>query len=67
MSCDDRLASTTLPSLNWQSRRGCHRWGLRILGGIVQVAASVTRVMAVAVLKAATAARDIVDAPEQGS
>jgi hypothetical protein len=38
------------------------RGGLRILGGMVQVAAGITRFLAVAVLKAAAAAEKIVEA-----
>ena len=38
------------------------RGGLRILGGIVQVAAGMTRLLAVALLKAAAAAEKVVEA-----
>ena len=41
------------------------RGGLRILGGMVQVAAGVTKVMAVAVFRAATLAEDAVGMPER--
>jgi hypothetical protein len=41
------------------------RGALRILGGMVQMAAAVTRVLAVAVLKAATAAEKAVEASEE--
>lgn len=41
------------------------RGALRILGGMVQMTAAVTRVLAVAVLKAATAAEKAVEASEE--
>ena len=41
------------------------RGGLRILGGMVQVAASMTRFLAIAVLKAAAAAEKVVEASEE--
>ena len=41
------------------------RGGLRILGGMVQVAAGMTRLLAVAVLKAAAAAEKVVEASEE--
>ena len=40
------------------------RGGLRILGGMVQVAAGVTRLLAVAAIKAVEAAEAIVEAAE---
>ena len=40
------------------------RGALRILGGMVQMAAGITRLVAVAALKAAEAAADAVDAAE---
>lgn len=40
------------------------RGALRILGGMVQMAAGMTRVLAVAVLKAATAAEHAVETSE---
>lgn len=40
------------------------RGALRILGGVVQVAAGMTRLLAVAVLKAAAAAEHAVEATE---
>jgi hypothetical protein len=41
------------------------RGGLRILGGMVQMAAGVTRLFAVAALKAADAAAEAVEAAEE--
>lgn len=41
------------------------RGALRILGGMVQMAAGMTRLLAVAVLKAATAAEKAVEASEE--
>lgn len=41
------------------------RGALRIFGGMVQMAAGITRLLAVAVLKAAAAAEDAVEATEE--
>ena len=41
------------------------RGGLRILGGMVQVAAAMTRLLAVAMLKAAAAAEKVVEASDE--
>ena len=41
------------------------RGGMRILGGMVQVAAGITRFLAVAVLKAAAAAEKVVEASQE--
>ena len=41
------------------------RGGLRILGGLVQMAAGITRLFAVAALKAAEAAAEAVEAAEE--
>jgi hypothetical protein len=42
------------------------RGGIRILGGVVQLAAGVTRLLAVAALKAADAVQEAVEATEDG-
>ena len=55
-----RAGATGVPTGRCRPRR--HAWALRILGGTVQMAAGITRLLAIAVLKAAAAAEKAVEA-----
>jgi hypothetical protein len=68
-SCQDRPMAQNEPEPQ-ESQLGdavldAMRGALRILGGMVQMAAGMTRLLAVAVLKAATAAEKVVEASEE--
>ena len=72
-SCQDQVMAETVPDSDpepQESQLGdavldAMRGALRIIGGMVQMAAGMTKLLAVAVLKAAAAAEKAVEASEE--